>query len=210
MKTLAGLLVLAVLAGLTGCAMGPVQMAKTEAETFKTRYDDPELAKLYTQNEAKLKDIYARYRKAGVNFYYDGLGVTAIRDAAGKKYPGLMVNIRPMDVVFDENTSTGQKRFAKVLREDFPKYIKYLNRSDYSGEGIYGVAFGIYWPVRDYTQCNVNGGFIEYAIVYLSADDANDVLEGRKSFFDVAKTTEVITSLDLKPAVSVRVVEQGG
>lgn len=210
MKILAGLLVLAVLAGLTGCAMGPVQMAKTEAEAFKTRYDDPQLAKLYTQNEAKLKDIYARYRKAGVNFYYDGLGVTAIRDAKGKKYSGLMVNIRPMDVVFDENASTGQQRFAKVLRGDFPKYIKYLNRSDFSGEGISGVAFGIYWPVRDFTQCNVNGGFIEYAIVYLSADDANDVLEGRKSFFEVAKTTEVITSLDLKPAFSVKVVEQGG
>ena len=210
MRTLAGLLVFAVLVALAGCATGPVQMAKTEAETFKTRYDDPELAKLYTQNEARLKDIYARYRKAGVDFYFGGLGVTAIRDATGRKYPGIMVNIRPAAVVFDENTTTGQQRFAKVLRGDFPKYITYLNRSDYAGDGIYGVAFGIYWPVRDYTQCDTSGGFIEYVIVYLSADDADDVLEGRKSFYDVAKTAEVITSLDLKPAVSVRVVEQGG
>ena len=66
------------------------------------------------------------------------------------------------------------------------------------------MAFGIYWPRRDYTQCDKYGGCIEYAIVYLSKQDVTDILDGTKSFSDVAKESKVVASFNLQPAQSMK------
>jgi hypothetical protein len=47
---------------------------------------------------------------------------------------------------------------------------------------------------------------MEYLHVYLTKDDAQDILAGRKDYKTALVDSEVITSLDLKPAKSVRPV----
>ena len=83
-----------------------------------------------------------------------------------------------------------------------------LKKEDLDRNDIEGLALGIYWPVRDYSQCDTYGGFVEYIHVYFSRDDAWDVLDGKETFDEAVENSEVITSLNLQPAKSVRPVFQ--
>jgi hypothetical protein len=88
----------------------------------------------------------------------------------------------------------------------FPKYLKFMKSSDLDRDDIEGLEFGIYWPVRDYSQCNTYGGFIEYIHIYFKKDEAQDVIDGRRDYADSLQDAEIITSLGLQPAKSVRPV----
>lgn len=113
-----------------------------------------------------------------------------------------MVNVRPKEIYFDMNSTKANERFSRVLQSYMEKYMGFLQSSDLNREGVEGLAFGVYWPVRDYYQCDAHGGFIEYINIYLSKADAQDLLEKRREFRDVLERSEIITSLDLKPAIS--------
>src|SRR5271157_2791494 len=205
MKTFIGLFVCLLLVSCTG----PVQVAKNEHEVFKTTYDDPDLARVYQENEAALRNIYLRYKNAGVDFYYDGIAVVGLKNPAGKTQDHYVsIKIRPADIVFERDVADPDKwpmRFKRITHQEFPKYIRYLKESDLKLKDIQGVAFSIYWPLRDYTQCNKYGGCIEYAIVYLTNQDVADILSGAKSFLDVAKERHVVASFNLKPAETMNV-----
>jgi hypothetical protein len=60
------------LASLWSCAAGPVYVARTQEESIKIRYEDAQLKKLYTENEAFLRDLYSRLNKANVHLYKEG------------------------------------------------------------------------------------------------------------------------------------------
>jgi hypothetical protein len=191
---------------LFSCASGPVYVAKTETETMRTAYDDPQLKMLSTKHDGLLKDVYSRYQKAGVPFYTQGLGFTSIRDPQGQAHPYLMVNVRPGEICFDEVKSKPQQRLSEVLSKYFEKYLAYMTRDDLASPDIQGLAFGVYWPVRDFSQCDTYGGFLEYTIVYIRKGDFRQVKDGLKTFPEVAEDSEVLVSQQLKPAVSVRPV----
>ncbi|MGD0236406.1 MAG: hypothetical protein ABSC55_17945 [Syntrophorhabdales bacterium] len=203
MKKLIGILVGLVLLSCTG----PIQVAKNESEVFKTNYEDPDLARVYKMNEGALRNIYFRYKNAGVDFYYDGIAVIGLKDFSGKIQDHYVsIKIRPAEIVFDRAASgpdNWQQRLTRIMQKEFPKYIRYLKKSDLQFQDIEGLAFGIYWPRRDYTQCDKYGGCIEYAIVYLSEQDVIDILDGSKSFTDVAKGSKVVASFNLQPAQTI-------
>lgn len=206
MKKLIGLFVCILLVSCTG----PVQVAKNEHEVFKTTYDDPELARVYHEDEAPLHDIYQRYHNAGIDFYYDGVAVVGLKDPTGKTEDHyLSIKIRPAEIVFERDVSDPDKwpvRFKRITHQEFPKYIKYLKESDLMKlKDIQGVAFGIYWPLRDYTQCDKYGGCIEYAIIYLTTKDVADILSGARPFLDIAKERHLVASFNLRPAETVKV-----
>jgi len=119
-----------------------------------------------------------------------------------------MINIRPSEIVFDVNTTKPMERFGHILKNYFPKYLKLIKKEDIDREDIEGLALGIYWPVRDFSQCNQYGGFIEYIHVYIPREDVWDYIDGNKDFQALINSSEVITSLDLEPAKSVRPVFQ--
>jgi hypothetical protein len=183
---------------LASCAVGPVHMAKTEDESIKNSYDEAQLKNLYDKNKTVLRDIYSRLKSAHVNIYREGIGFTTLRDPSNKGHYYLMVNVRPPEIVFDESSSRPEQRFSKVMGGYFEKYLTYIKKADLDASGTEGVSFGVYWPVRDYSQCRENGGFLEYVIVYVSKDDLNSIYEKQKTFAEVASKTEVIASLDLK------------
>ena len=47
---------------------------------------------------------------------------------------------------------------------------------------------------------------MEYVIVYMSKEDLNRIYSGNKTFAQVASDTEIVASLDLKPAVHMKPV----
>jgi hypothetical protein len=204
-KKLVGLFVCVLLVS----CMGPVQVAKNEHEVFKTTYNDPELARVYHENEAALHDIYLRYHNAGVDFYYDGIAIEGLKDPQGKTEDHyLSIKIRPAEIVFDRDASEPDKwpeRLKRITHQEFPKYIRYLKGSDLKLKDIQGVAFAIYWPLRDYTQCDKYGGCVEYAIIYLTSQDAADILSGTRPFLDIAKACHVVASFNRGPAETVKV-----
>ena len=206
MKRLVGLLVCILL---VSCAMGPVQVAKNESEVFKTNYEDPDLARVYKMNEAALRNIYLRYRNAGIDFYYDGIAIMGLKDPTGKTQDHYVsIKIRPPELVFDRAASepdNWRERLTRITHQEFPKYIRYLKESDLKLRDIEGLAFAIYWPLRDYTQCNKYGGCIEYAVVYLTNQDVTDILDGTRSFLDVAKERKVVASFNLHPAETMEI-----
>jgi hypothetical protein len=187
------------------CAPGPVYMAKNESESIKYRYGDSKSQELFDKNTDLFKDIYLRYSASRINFYNEGIGITTLNDNKNNTLRYLMAYIRPAEISFDGNTTKPEQRFSYALLE-VPRYLKLMKSKDLDRDGIEGLAFGIYWPVRDFSQCHENGGFIEYLFVYLKKDDAQDILDGRKDYKTVLIDSEVITSLDLKPAKSVRPV----
>ena len=69
------------------------------------------------------------------------------------------MNIRPPEIVFNESTSKPEERFAKVMGNNFEKYVTLIKKSDIEASGAEGLSLGVYWPVRDYSQCRENGGF---------------------------------------------------
>ncbi len=194
---------------LFGCATGTgtVYIAKTESESIESTYKDPRVQSLHQKNSDLIRDIYWRLIQSNVGIYRRGIGITTLTDQNNKQIHYLMVNIRPSDVYFDENSTKPEGRFSHVLMTAFPKYLQFIKSSDLDRDDIEGLAFGIYWPVRDYSQCNTYGGFIEYIHVYFRKNDAQDILEGRVPYADSLKEdVEIITSLELKPAKSVRPV----
>jgi hypothetical protein len=58
--------------------------------------------------------------------------------------------------------------------------------------------------VRDFTQCNEYGGFLEYLNAYISKEDLFNFLDEKKAYVDVIQESEVMVSLDLKPAKNIR------
>ena len=185
------------------CAAGPVWVAKNESESIKSTYWDTKSQALYNKNTDLFKDIYSRYNTSHINFYNEGIGIATLQDDKNKMLHYLMVYIRPPEISFDVNTTKPEQRFSYALRE-VPRYMKLLKSRDLDRDGVEGLAFGIYWPVRDFSQCNESGGFIEYLYVYLKKGDAQDILAGRKDYEKTLVDSEVITSLNLQPAQSVR------
>ncbi|MCX5812887.1 MAG: hypothetical protein NT178_10140 [Proteobacteria bacterium] len=189
---------------LYSCAAGPIYMATNQAESMKTSYDDAKLKKLYAENESLLKGIYLRLSSSNVNIYKEGIGLTILNDDKNEKLHYIMMNIRPSEIVFNESTTKPEQRFSSVIGTYFPKYLNYIKKEDLNRDDIEGLALGIYWPVRDLSQCNQYGGFIEYIHIYFTREDVFDLLDKRKTFVEVVNDSEVITSLNLQPAKSVR------
>jgi len=187
------------------CVAGPVYVAKNESESIKHDYGDIQSQDLFNKNIDLFKDIYLRYNMSHINIYNEGIGITTLNDNKNHTLRYLMVYIRPPEISFDMNTTKPEQRFSYALLE-MPRYLKLMKSNDLDRDGIEGLAFGIYWPVRDFSQCQSNGGFIEYLYVYLDKDDAQDFLNGRRDYKTTLAYSEVITSLDLKPAKSVRPV----
>ncbi len=183
---------------LFSCATGPVHMAMNESESIRTSYDDVQLKTMYDKNRALLHDIYVRLNSSKINLYKEGLGFTTLRDQNKMGHYYLMVNIRPPDITFDGNSTKPLERFGKVISGQFNKYLAYVKKSDFETSGAEGLSLGVYWPVRDFSQCRENGGFIEYIIVYLSRDDLYSILEGNKTFAEVAQDSEIMASLNLE------------
>jgi hypothetical protein len=203
-ETMKSIIALSLLVLLCSCAAGPVQIARNEAESLRTTYDDPQVQKLYKENEVLLRRIYLRFDTAHINAYKQGIGITALRDQKNQVHPYIMIGIRPSEIYFNENQTTPEQRFSEVLKVRFPKYLSYIKKEDFDRNGIEGLDLAIYWPVRDYSQCNTYGGFVEYTHVYLTKGDVGDIIDGKKTFAQVVENSKVITSLNLQPAKSVR------
>jgi hypothetical protein len=198
---------LILLAFLCSCGTpGAIHVAKDESESFKTAYEDARLKKLSNDNDPLLRDIYKRLRRSNIDIFKEGIGITLLNDQNNEKLHYFMVNIRPSEIVFDEKDTTPDQRFSHVLMNYYPKYLKFIKKEDLERDDIEGLALGVYWPVRDFSQCNTYGGFIEYIHIYFPKEDIWDMNDGRKSFVDVVQDAEIITSLDLKPAKNVRPV----
>lgn len=195
--------VVCLVAFLAGCA-GPVYVARNEAESLKTAYQDPQLASLSQKYQGLEKEIYARYQRNNMGVSKEGLGFTSLMDNRGRKLRYLMVQIRPEEVNFDKNTTTGEQRLQLIIQRYFEPNLRVMNRQDLAPSDIDGVAFGVTWAVRDFYQCDKYGGFVEYAIAYIDKSDFNAVLDGGKTVPAVLSATEVITSLDLEPAKSIK------
>jgi hypothetical protein len=191
---------------LCSCAAGPIYVAKDQTESMKASYDDAKLKKLYADNESLLKGIYHRLNNSNVDIYKEGIGLTILNDGKNEKLHYIMINVRPSEIVFDESATKPEQRFSNVLQTYFPKYLNYIKKEDLNRDDIEGLALGIYWPVRDYSQCNQYGGFVEYIHIYFTREDVFDFLDRRKTFAEVVNDSEVITSLNLQPAKSVRPV----
>ena len=73
--------------------------------------------------------------------------------------------------------------------------------------GVEGVAFAVHWPVRDLSQCDSHGGFLEYAMIYFPKADFLSLVHGKKSFSDTLKDTEIITSLGMKQPSAIRMID---
>ncbi len=189
-----------------GCAAGPVYVAKNEMEGIKTTYDDPALSAAYGQHRGLLNDLYGRFTRNKISIYPQGLGVTNLKDQKGKNHVYLLTSIRPPELCFDQVQSKPEERFSQVIGTSYEKYLTYFNRDDLKSNDLEGLAFGIYWPVRDFSQCDQYGGYIEYSIVYLSKDDFFDIKDGAKTFLEVAETAEIMASFEQKPAHSIRPV----
>jgi hypothetical protein len=187
------------------CAAGPVYMAKNESESIKYLYGDAKSQELFNKNTDLFTDIYLRYSASRINIYNEGIGITILNDDKNRTHRYLMTYIRPPEISFDGNTTKPEERFSYALLE-VPRYLKLLTSKDLDRDGIEGLAFGMYWPVRDFSQCQKNGGFIEYLYVYLNKDDAQGILDGRRDYKAALAFAEVITSLELQPAKSVRPV----
>ncbi len=200
MKKVAVICLVAILAG---CA-GPVYVAKNEQESLKTGYQDPQLAALSQKYLSLEKDIYARYRKSGMALTKEGLGFASFTDRGGKKSHYLFVEVRPEEINFDKNSTTGEQRLQTIVSRYFETDLRVLTKQDIAPSDIDGLAFGVSWAVRDYYQCDKYGGHVEYVIAYISKNDFNAIADGRKTVPAVLSSSEVVASLDLNPPMSIR------
>jgi hypothetical protein len=183
---------------LTGCA-GPVYVARNESESLKTAYQDPQLAALSAKYQGLEKEIYARYKRNNMGVSKEGLGFTSLMDNRGGKLHYLMVEIRPEEVNFDKNSTTGEQRLQLIVQRYFEPNLRVMNRQDIAPSDIDGLAFGVTWAVRDFYQCDKYGGFVEYVIAYIDKNDFNAISDGSKTAPAVLGASEVITSLNLEP-----------
>jgi len=195
--------VVCLIALLAGCA-GPVYVARNEAEGLKTSYQDPQLVALSQKYQGLLKEIYARCQKNQMSVAKEGLGFTTLTDSSGKKLHYLLVQMRPEEVNFDKNTTTGEQRLQLIVQRYSDPNIKLITKQDVAPNDIDGVAFGVTWAVRDFYQCDKYGGFVEYFIAYITKSDLNAIVDGAKPVRGVLGNSEVISSLDLEPAKAIR------
>lgn len=195
---------LCLLCSLTVACAGPVQFAKDEREGIKTGYLDPELTALSRKYGGLLKSIYAKYRLGNMRLAKEGVGFTSLTDDSGQKIYYLMVQVRPEGINFDQNRTTGEERLQTVLQRYFEPNLKVLNQEDVVHEDINGVAFGVTWAVRDFSQCDTAGGFVEYVIAYIDNSDFLAILDGSETVSSVLGNSEVITSLNLARPKSIR------
>jgi len=191
---------------LVSCS-GPVLIAKNEADGIKTSYQDAGLSDLSDKYRPVLNNIYQRYESAGIDVYPAGIGFTTVSDLEGNKHHYLLVQVRPRNIMFGEVQTKPNERFSEVFRNHFENNLRYLKVEDVGMEGVDGVAFGVYWPVRDLSQCDKNGGFLEYTIVYFHKGDFIDLAERRATLSQAIENAEVVTSLAKKPAKEVRITE---
>ncbi len=189
---------------LTACAAGPVQVAKNDTEGVKAGYLDPELTARSQKYGSLLKSIYARYRLSHMALAKEGLGFTSLTDNSGKKLYYLMVEIRPEDVNFDQNKTIGEERLRLILQRYFEPNLRMINKEDVAQDDIDGLAFGVTWPVRDFSQCNTEGGFVEYVLAYIDKNDFFSILDGSGTVSNVLGNSEVIVSLDLAQPKSIK------
>jgi hypothetical protein len=178
---------------------GPVFIAKTELEGIRTSYQDPKLNELSTKNQEVLRDIYRRYQLAGIDVYPNGIGFSALSDSAGKTFYYLLVDVRPRDITFG---------FGEGLNHHMEKNLRYLREQDIQRAGVDGLAFAIHWPVRDFSQCDKYGGFLEYIMVYLSKTDFLSYAGGEDTFAEAIRKAEVLASLNRKKAEAIRVIRE--
>jgi hypothetical protein len=203
MKTV---LVTSILCFLLSCS-GPVFIAKNEQQAIRGSYQDSRLSELSIRNQETLRDMYRRYQLANIDIYPDGLGFSALSNTDGRKYYYLMVDVRPRDITFDEVQTTPHQRFSEVFNNHIEKNLRYVREQDLQKTGVDGLAFAIHWPVRDLSQCDKYGGFIEYVMVYLSKTDFVTYAQGGDTFAETIKKAEVMTSLNRKNAESIRVIQ---
>jgi hypothetical protein len=189
---------------LSACAHGPVYTAKNEGEAIKTGYQDKRLQEINSQNQALLKEIYARFTAAKIDFYKEGLGFTDVTSEKGIRMYYLMVKVRPQEITYKEMKGTSDERFSEVIQKYAPKYLKYMKKSDLDIKSIEGLTFGVYWPVRD--VCDTYGGFYEYIEMYTPKQFVNEFLDGKITFQKILLDSVVVTSLDNRPATSVKPV----
>jgi hypothetical protein len=192
------LMLVFVLCFLVSCAAGPVFVAKTETEGIRTSYQDPGLDKLASQNKDALKAIYHRFELAKIDVYPDGIGFTALSDDQGRKHYYLLVDVRPRDITFGMGQTTPEERFNEVLQHHFEKDLRFVKEEDVGMEGVEGLAFAVHWPVRDLSQCNAHGGFLEYAMIRLPKADFVSLVRGNTSFSKVTTDADIVTSLAMK------------
>ena len=188
------------------CTPGPIYIAKDESDSVKKNYNDQHVQALFEKNAGLFKDIYARYNSSNVGIYQDGIGITTLEDTNKEKLHYVMAYVRPKEASFDVNATKPDDRLAKIIRDFVPKYIKTIKSRDLDADDIEGLAFGVYWAVRDHSQCDTYGGYIEYMYIFFPKSAAQSYLDGKLSLAEAIDQSEVMTSLELKPAKNIRPV----
>ena len=124
----------------------------------------------------------------------------------GQKYYYPLVQVRPRNIMFGEVQTKPQERFAEVYERHFEKNLRLMKVGDLK-DGVDGLAFGVYWPVRDLSQCDSHGGFLEYTLIYFSKADFIDLAAKNISLNEAVENAEVVTSLGRKPAKNIKINE---
>jgi hypothetical protein len=182
-------------------------IAYTNAEGVKAKYDDSKLAALHHKHKTSLHDIFSRYHQEAVAIYKEGIGFTKLSDRDGQSFYYLMVLVRPSEIAFDGATTTPEQRLRNVLSRHFEPYLRYMTIRDLEKDDIDGLAFGVYWAVRDFNECAKYGGYLEYAIAYLKKADVISFLNKTASFSEIVREGEIVSSQVLKEAVPIRLVD---
>ncbi len=193
---------------LVGCSQGPIYIAKNVNEGLKADYEDPSTGKLAAQHQAVLHDIYRRYQAAQIDMYPGGLGFTTLTDSrTNTLYRYLMVQVRPRNITFGMMRTKPNQRFGEVFERHFADNLRYIRPDDLKDKHIKGLAFAVHWPVRDLSQCDTYGGFVEYIMMYISKPDVLRFLNNQMNFSKLADRAEIVTSLEGKAPESVKVKE---
>ncbi len=205
MKTI---IVAACLLCLAACGQGPIYVAKNVNEGLKPNYQDPGTGKLAAQHQPVLNDIYQRYQAAQIDMYPGGLGFTTLTDGrTNTLYHYLMVQVRPRNITFGMLQTKPSQRFGEVFEHHFANDLRYIKPDDLKDEDVEGLAFAVHWPVRDLSQCDTYGGYVEYIMMYLSKSDVLQFLNHQMNFSELADRAEIMTSLDGKAPEAVKVKE---
>jgi hypothetical protein len=192
---------------LVSCS-GPVYVAKTQQEGIRSSYQDPQLYELSTKNHDTLREIYDRYQRTGVDVYPGGIGFTTLSTDEGKKLHFLLVDVRPRNLSFGEGQTKSQERFSEVYTRHVEKNLRIVKSEDLQRTGVDGLAFAVHWPVRDFSQCDSYGGFLEYVMLYVPKDDFLAYSRGDESFSEAVDRGEVLASLDRKPPKAIKVLQE--
>jgi hypothetical protein len=197
-----------ILAFLLASCSGPVFVAKNEQEGIRASYQDPRLAELSTRNRATLSDIYRRYQLANVDIYPNGIGFTALSDSEGIKHYYLLVDVRPRDITFGWGVTKPAERFSEVFNRDLQKNLRLMRAEDLRKTGVDGLAFGVHWPVRDLSQCDKYGGFLEYVMLYIPKTDFDSFMNGESTFAEMTNKAEIFVSQERKGPEAIKVVQE--